>query len=243
MNSNNQSNKIYGYCRISTAKQSIDRQNRNISAAYPNAHIFQEAYTGKRISGRREFEKMTKVVREGDTIVFDSVSRMSRNAEEGIEQYMKWFNAGINLCFLKEPQINTETYKQDMETEIAAVSTGDKDTDELVNTVFKAISQYMKRLATKQIRLAFEQAQKECDDLRQRTKEGLITAKAAGKQIGLEKGKTLTTRKSVAAKETIKKHSKDFFGTLDDTECIKLAGISRNSYYKYKRELAAEINS
>ena len=30
---------IYGYCRISTAKQSIDRQIRNIKAAYPTAHI------------------------------------------------------------------------------------------------------------------------------------------------------------------------------------------------------------
>ena len=35
----------------------------------------------------------------------------------------------------------------------------------------------------------------------------------------------------------IKKYSKDFDGTLDDKECIILSGISRNSYYKYKREL------
>ena len=39
------------------------------------------------------------------------------------------------------------------------------------------------------------------------------------------------------AKEMIKKYSKDFDGTLDDKECIILSGISRNSYYKYKREL------
>ena len=40
---------IYGYCRISTAKQSIDRQIRNIKAEYPTAHIVQEAYTGTSI--------------------------------------------------------------------------------------------------------------------------------------------------------------------------------------------------
>ena len=34
---------IYGYCRISTAKQSIDRQIRNIKVEYPTAHIVQEA--------------------------------------------------------------------------------------------------------------------------------------------------------------------------------------------------------
>ena len=33
---------IYGYCRISTAKQSIDRQVRNIRAEYPTVHIVQE---------------------------------------------------------------------------------------------------------------------------------------------------------------------------------------------------------
>ena len=40
---------VYGYCRISTAKQSIDRQVRNIKAEYPTAHIVQEAYTGTSI--------------------------------------------------------------------------------------------------------------------------------------------------------------------------------------------------
>ena len=40
---------IYGYCRISTAKQSIERQIRNIKAEYPTAHIVQEAYTGTSI--------------------------------------------------------------------------------------------------------------------------------------------------------------------------------------------------
>ena len=41
-------------------------------------------------------------------------------------------------------------------------------------------------------------------------------------------------------KELIKKHSKDFGGSLCDAEVIKIAGISRNSYYKYKRELKYE---
>ena len=40
-------NKIYGYARISRKEQSIDRQIRNIRAAYPDVHIVQEAYTGR----------------------------------------------------------------------------------------------------------------------------------------------------------------------------------------------------
>ena len=96
-------------------------------------------------------------------------------------------------------------------------------------------------LQKEQIRLVFEQAQKEVDDLHLRTAEGIITARMNGKQIGLVKGTKLTTKKSIAAKETIKKHSKDFNGTLADEDVMKLAGISRNSFYKYKREIREEI--
>ena len=78
---------IYGYCRISTNKQSIDRQIRNIKAAYPEAVIVEEIYTGTKFQGRDKLDKIVKTVKEDDTIVFDSVSRMSRNAEEGMQLY------------------------------------------------------------------------------------------------------------------------------------------------------------
>ena len=37
---------MYGYCRISTKQQSIDRQIRNIKSNYDKAVIIQEVYTG-----------------------------------------------------------------------------------------------------------------------------------------------------------------------------------------------------
>ena len=43
--------------------------------------------------------------------------------------------------------------------------------------------------------------------------------------------------KSIKCKEIIKKHSKDFNGTLEDPDVIKLCDCSKNSYYKYKREI------
>ena len=50
--------KVYGYCRISTSKQSMERQIRNIKLAYPDAVIVKETYTGTKIQGRKEFEKL-----------------------------------------------------------------------------------------------------------------------------------------------------------------------------------------
>ena len=76
---------MYGYCRISTPKQSIERQIRNIVAAYPDAKIVQETYTGKKMLDRPEWNKLYNRVKSGDTIVFDSVSRMSCSAEDGIK--------------------------------------------------------------------------------------------------------------------------------------------------------------
>lgn len=43
----------YGYCRISTPKQNIDRQVRNILSAFPNAKIYKEIYTGTKTTGRK----------------------------------------------------------------------------------------------------------------------------------------------------------------------------------------------
>ena len=103
--------KVYGYPRISTKKQSIERQIRNIKAAYPDAIIVKEVYTGT-TSDRPAWAKLKKILKPGDTIVFDSVSRMSRDAEEGFGEYKEFFNMGVELVFSKEPQINTATYRE-----------------------------------------------------------------------------------------------------------------------------------
>lgn len=232
--------KVYGYCRISRKQQNIERQIRNIKAAYPEAVIVQEAFTGTKVEGRKEFEKLLKVVNSGDFIIYDSVSRMSRNAEEGFALYQSLLQRNVELVFLKEPHINTATYREAAEKQIAAVQTGDDATDELLAAITNGINKYMLRLAERQIQLAFDQAQKEVDDLHQRTKEGIATARLAGKQIGGVPGKKLKIKKAEPAKQLILKHSRDFGGTLSDGECMRLIGIARNTYYKYKRELQSE---
>lgn len=229
-------NKIYGYCRISTKQQSIERQHRNIKALYPNAMIIDEVYTATKIEGRKEFNKLLKKVKDGDTIVFDSVSRMSRNAIEGFALYKELYNKGVELVFLKEQHINTTTYKK-------ALNNNVKMTNTAVDSILKGINEYLLALAEEQIKLAFEQSEKEVEDLRQRTKEGMETARLNGRQIGQKEGIKLTTKKSIVAKEKIQKYSKDFLGNLKDTDVIKLIGISRNSYYKYKKELVEELKA
>lgn len=215
---------IYGYCRISTPSQSIERQERNILAVAPGAKLFSEAYTGK-VMNRPEWKKLTKAVRAGDVIIFDSVSRMARDAEEGVAAYMELLERGVELRFIKEPSINTAAYQQALENAVPMTGTA-------VDLILSGVNAYLKELARIQIRLAFEQSQKEVDDLRQRTREGMI-----GKDAGRRAGVTVETKKAKAAKAVILEHSKTFGGSLDDEECRTLAKVSRNSYYKYKAEL------
>ena len=189
----------FGYCRISTGRQNIERQERNIRAAFPDAVIVREVYTGTKFQGRKELEKILQKIRAGDTIIFDSVSRMSRDAEEGFRLYEELFNRKVSLVFLKEPHINTDTYRNAMRNQITM--TGDK-----VDLILEGVNQYLMELAKEQIRIAFGQAEKE-------------------------------TQKARDAKDIICRHNRSFGGSLTDEETMRQAGISRKSFYKYKREL------
>lgn len=234
----------WAYCRVSTPKQSIERQIRNAKAFAPECIVIQEVYTGTRFQGREEFNKMLRRVKPGDTIVFDSVSRMSRDAEEGYRIYMELYTKGIELVFLKERHIDTAAYRDSVEQLSSVMGQElhikDEDIGEMVQAIMKALEKYQMRMLERNIRLAFGQAEKEVADLRQRTKEGIKTAVKHGKKPGIEKGRRLTTKKSVEAKEYMKKHSKAFGGELNNVQCMKLAGISKDTFYKYKRELEGQ---
>lgn len=227
---------VYGYVRISTSKQSIERQIRNVRKYCGNCEIVEEVFTGTKTEGRKKWCKLLKTVKEGDTIIFDSVSRMSRNSDEGFETYQSLFEKGIELVFLKEPHINTATYKRALEVNISMTGTN-------VDILLEAVKKYLMALAQEQIQIAFDQAEKEVADLHQRTSEGIETARQKGKQIGQKKGVKLTTKKSISAKVKILTYSKDFGGVLNDSDCMKMLSLSRNTYYKYKRELKSEASA
>ena len=221
---------IYGYARISTQKQSIDRQVRNIRNEYVDAIIYQEAYTGTKIN-RPEWKKLYRRLQSGDTVVFDSVSRMSRNAEEGFALYRELYERDIALVFLKEPHINTGVFRDAAQRSVPLTGTD-------VDYILEGINRYLLALAERQIAIAFEQSQKEVDDLHQRTREGIETARRAGKQIGRPSGKTYTTQKERDALPIIKRLSRDFgIGSNTDPEVMAITGLSHNTYYKYKQKI------
>lgn len=229
--------KIYLYCRVSTKKQSITRQIENLKEVYPEGKIIEEVWTGTTLQ-RPKFERLLKQVKSGDLIVFDEISRMSRDAKEGFQLYEKLFNEGIELEFLKEPHLNTKVYRSKIDMSFLPEDLENK----YASMTIDFVRQLLLELAKDQIRLAFEQSQKEVEYLRKRTKEGIKQRKDRGERVGRVVGCKVQTEKSKKAKEQIKKFSKSFFGMLEDPEVIKICGVHRNTYYRYKREIKEELN-
>ena len=228
---------IYAYCRVSTPHQRLERQITNITELYPKATIFREFYTGT-TQNRPNWERLMGQIKKEDTIVFDSVSRMSRNAAEGFKDYKMLYESGVNLIFLNEPLINTSVFDSTKNNLLNInIETGNTAVDDFFKGNVQLINNFMMALAEQQIKAAFEQSEKEVTDLHSRISQGMREAKKNGVKIGLPQGTTLITKKSIECKAIIQKHSKDFGGTLDDPDVLKLCGCSRNSYYKYKREI------
>ena len=226
----------YAYCRVSTQHQKIARQITNITAIYPNATIIREFFTGT-TQNRPQWEKFIPQVKKDDTIVFDSVSRMSRNAEEGFKDYKMLYERGVHLIFLNEPLINTSVFDSTRNNLLNIdITTGNAAVDAFFKGNIELINNFMMALAEEQIKAAFDQSEKEVTDLHSRISQGIREAKKSGVHVGLTKGTTLTTKKSLDCIAIIRKHSKDFGGTLEDPDVMKLCGCSRNSYYKYKKE-------
>ncbi len=96
---------------------------------------------------------------------------MSRNADDGVKLYMDLYDKGINPVFLKEGYINTDVYRDSIRQTIDATG------NEIADIYIEATNKVIKLSAEQQIRKAFEQSEKEVQDLHERTREGIREAK------------------------------------------------------------------
>ena len=248
--------RIYGYVRVSTLEQNKERQIQNILREYPKAVIMTEEYTGKTMD-RPVWSKLYPKLKKGDVIVFDEVSRMSRNAEEGFKVYQELFEKGCQLIFLKEPYLNTDVFSGQIQR--ATVKTGKDYLDQGLKIILMGV-------AEEQIKIAFEQSQAETDLRAQRAGEGIAEAKKHNEelevlypdtykdhpeysQIGREKGDKLTIKKAEPIKALIRKYSRDFEGTLSDmellgvlsTKTVKIPNKKRSGRVE-EREISAKLS-
>ncbi len=104
---------------------------------------------------------------------------------------------------------------------------------DLVKDILKALERFQVAKATDDIKRAFEQSQKEVDDLKQRTREGLREAKAKGSKLGRFKGQRVSTKKEKDMLPKTRKMARKFEGNMKDSEVLEVLKIDRKTYYKY----------
>lgn len=97
---------IIGYVRVSTQEQNEDRQ-LTIMEQYKATKVFTEKISGKN-TDRPQLKKMLEYVREGDTLVIESYSRLARSTKDLINLVEQLKAKGVNLISTKE-NIDTST--------------------------------------------------------------------------------------------------------------------------------------
>ena len=240
--------KVYGYTRVSTKKQSEQMQLDAIHAFSRIDKMYSDKFTGT-TSDREDFTKLVKQVdkdiKDGEqvTIIFYSVSRMSRNSSEGIEQYFNWYDRGVNLVFLNERHIDTDSYRKSQSVAVSDINTGDADTDELINGILARVNKFIRAKAADDITKAFEQAEKEVQDLHKRTKDGMRASGAAAKIRQARKGKTYTTAKELDTRISMLECLKDFGGQQNLKRFAEDKELSRATVYKYLRAIQADLET
>lgn len=100
------SGKTFGYVRVSKTDQNPDRQFDMLKKRYGLAEgdIFMDTMTGDRAAyfKRENFQQLLRQLRSGDTVVVESLSRLSRSLQDLLALLSSWQEKGINLVSCKE---------------------------------------------------------------------------------------------------------------------------------------------
>ena len=116
----------FGYCRVSTEQQILDRQLEAIEK-YNCDDIFQEKITGTK-SSRPELDRLKDKVRKGDTVIIESLSRLGRSTKNLLEL----------IDFFNEKEVKLISTKENIDSNSA--------TGKMLITVLSAISQFERDL-------------------------------------------------------------------------------------------------
>ncbi|MBQ9155766.1 MAG: recombinase family protein [Eubacterium sp.] len=226
--------KEFGYCSSGCTRPQFEKQIDNINSRYPNAILIKEIYS-KTVSDRTELNKLLSQLEKDDVLVVNSVDRLSRNPEKVISYYKTLAEKGVKLIFINQPYMNTEIYISAYEDTVSKAPEADKA------LVFKSLL----HLLTDQVNRILEKSWEDLQQHRVQMRESYNQAMAEKKQTGKAAGKRYESRKSFMVKELIKRYNQNYNGSMNDVATMEqirneMGTISRNTYYKYKKELAEE---
>lgn len=151
--------RIFGYARVSSKEQHLDRQIDELQKYVPAKNILQDKSSGKDLE-RPAYKALKGALglRRGDTLVITSLDRLSRN-KENIRQELQWFSENeVRLMIL------------DLPTSLIEVPSGQEWIIEMINNIL--------------IEVLASMAEQERLTIRKRQREGIESAKRKGKHLG-----------------------------------------------------------
>lgn len=154
-------NRIYGYARVSSKEQNLDRQIEDLKKYNKNIILFTDKASGKDFD-RKEYEILKRIVGFGDTIVVKEMDRLGRNKEKIKEELEYYAKKDVRVIILDIPTTTMDI--SSMEDGIA------KEMLKMINNILIEVLSTM--------------AEQERKKIKQRQEEGIAIAKAKGKHLG-----------------------------------------------------------
>ncbi len=94
----------YGYARVSTKDQKLDRQiEALVNAGVPYGHIYKDKVTGAKDGDRTQQKRLFKKMKAGDEVVVESWERLTRSTRQLLNYDLMFRNLGVKLTSLKQP--------------------------------------------------------------------------------------------------------------------------------------------
>lgn len=149
--------RIYGYARVSTKEQKLDRQMVELEKYVDSRYIFTDKASGKDMD-RVEYQLLRKVAQNGDIIYIKSLDRLGRNKEQIKQELLYYKSEGIRLKVL------------DLPTTMMDIQEGQEWLMDMINNLL--------------IEVLSTIAEQERVTIKQRQSEGIAVAKAQGKHLG-----------------------------------------------------------
>lgn len=203
--------RVYGYARVSTKEQNLERQLEALKLYNKGIVIFKDKESGKNFD-RKEYEIMKRVVAPGDTIVVKEMDRLGRN-KEMIKQELEYYRKlEVRVVILDIPTTTTDISK--MEEGIA------KEMIKMINNILIEV------LAT--------MAEAERTKLRKRQAEGiaLMPIDENGKRVSVRVGKGAIGRPEIEYPDNWKEVYDDWKSKeITAVKAMELTGLKKNSFY------------
>ena len=103
---------VYGYVRVSTKEQCLDRQVQALNDYTKIDRLFQDKQSGKNFE-REQYQLMKSIVVSGDTVIVKELDRLGRNKND-VKKELEWFKEhGVNVRILELPTTLIDYQGQD----------------------------------------------------------------------------------------------------------------------------------